>query len=234
MTHKFDLIIWDNDGTLADTEVPVNLAFLDTVYKYIPAYKKFTLDYITKNCIGGSVYDIFESMARDSPNSLPPEESAIKKIIEEYQDSAPQYFLKYIKHEPKKIKLLHEFSESFKMCVVSNGRTRNVVNSIIAIGAKEFFPISCIFTPENTGKSQKPAPDLIYHAAKVMGINDMNRILLIEDTVRGAQSGLAAGVTVVGCTWYSHEQEKSKKDLEACGVSRVFQNIEDLANFTKD
>jgi beta-phosphoglucomutase-like phosphatase (HAD superfamily) len=74
----------------------------------------------------------------------------------------------------------------------------------------------------------KPAPDLFLHAAGVLGV-DPSRCLVIEDSINGVRSGLAAGMTVWGFTGGGHADAGLTGRLSAAGAHKVFSSHHDIA-----
>lgn len=227
MAYKYDLIIYDNDGTLVDTELPVNQAFLDTLHKYSDEYRKFDVPYILRECIGTTPRAIFDRMAEDVRSPL--SDNLIEEVLQEYQLIVPDYYKSHIIPDPEQIEILTLFSQKFKQCVASNGFINNVISSLKTGNLSPIFG-QYVYTAESV-KNPKPAPDLILYAAEQMGVTDMSRVLHIEDAPRGAQAGIAAGATVVGYIAHTHDKKKAASDLQAVGVTAVFDNWKDFRDF---
>lgn len=80
-------------------------------------------------------------------------------------------------------------------CVASNGPREKIETCLAATGLLPHFT-DRIVSAYDIG-SWKPDPDLIWHAAALMGV-EPSRCLLVEDSRAGVEAGLAAGVQVVG------------------------------------
>ena len=63
----------------------------------------------------------------------------------------------------------------------------------------------------------KPHPDIFLHAAQTMGV-DPARVLVIEDSEAGVTAGVAAGMTVVGLTAGGHVRDGHAERLTARGA----------------
>jgi beta-phosphoglucomutase-like phosphatase (HAD superfamily) len=74
--------------------------------------------------------------------------------------------------------------------------------------------------PAQVGGRGKPAPDLYLYAAQELGA-DVTRCLVVEDSVTGAQAGLAAGATVWGLLAGGHVHPALASELTAAGAQRV-------------
>lgn len=226
---QYDLIIFDCDGTLADTEYAVNAAFLESVHKLAPSeYKKFDVDFILTKCIGGTVYDIFTKMAENV--SVRVTDNVREQIIADYQNLVPEYLDLHIKPDPDLLQILSDLAKKLKICVASNGRIKNVENSIKAAGLSNIFGAH-IFSAEQI-INPKPAPDLIIYAAAQMGIKDMSRVLHIEDTARGVMAGINAGVTVIGFTGHSKNKLDATSQMLEAGAVQIFDKWRDVHTFT--
>jgi len=225
---KFDLIIFDLDGTLADTEYAVNAAFLESVHRLAPKdYKKFDVNFIITKCIGGTVYDIFTRMAQDV--TTPVSDEVRDAIISDYQDIVPEYLATHVKPDNDLIDKLRDLSKKFKVCVASNGRYRNVLNSVIAAGLSEIFKEN-VFSAENV-ENAKPAPDLIFYAAQKMGVTNMARVLHIEDTEKGIRAGVAAGAVAIGLTKHSKDKLLANQEMMKSGATHVFDTWDAIHTF---
>lgn len=228
MTNK--LIIFDVDGTLVRTEIALNIAFTATIRKLAPVpFHAFDVSYILDNCFGKTVPEIFDKMNEDAGIKLG--QPLRDQIVREYQSTLPEFLKSHLKPDPVLIEALHGLAPHFKMCVGSNGLSKTVGISLATAGLSDTFHMTKgnIFTAENVAHP-KPAPDLIIHAAKEMGV-EMANVLHIEDSTTGAKAGLAAGAVVLGFTGHAINKEKSAADLKQVGVRHVFDTWQDLASF---
>ncbi|MGB6230983.1 MAG: HAD family hydrolase [Litorimonas sp.] len=82
-----------------------------------------------------------------------------------------------------------------KSCVASQGRLAKMRVSLGATGLWDLFE-GRIFSAVDVARP-KPAPDLFLHAARTMGA-DPSRCTVIEDSATGIEAGIAAGMRVVG------------------------------------
>jgi beta-phosphoglucomutase-like phosphatase (HAD superfamily) len=76
----------------------------------------------------------------------------------------------------------------------------------------------------------KPAPDLFLLAASTMGAASEG-CLVIEDSTAGVQAAKAAGMNVVGLVAGGHARPHLGDRLLAAGASRVFERVDQLADF---
>ena len=73
----------------------------------------------------------------------------------------------------------------------------------------------------------KPAPDLFLYAAKQMGAEPRDCIV-IEDSPLGIEAGRAAGMRVIGFAGASHATDALADKLSAAGADRVIRTMRDL------
>lgn len=215
---KYDLIIYDCDGTLVDTHVPVNQAFLDTLAKH--GYSQFDLGYIERECFGLSVSDLMKRLSLDAGHDLPEE------IIPEYQLLVPDYLSRHVQPDEEQVRIICGLGEIFKQCVASNGLINNVKASISAAGLSSIFAEPHIFVSGHVARP-KPFPDLIHHVQKVMGSKSA---IGIEDSPTGIQALTAAGVPSLGFTRFASDKQALARNLKAAGALHVFDTWPQVEN----
>jgi len=111
-------------------------------------------------------------------------------------------------------------------CIASSSDLDRVNLSLSLAKLSAFFD-GHVFTSQMV-KRGKPAPDLFLHAAAAMGA-DPKRALVIEDSVSGVAAGKAAGMTVWGFTGGSHYAGRDgRTPLEASGATQIFDKMSDL------
>ena len=73
-----------------------------------------------------------------------------------------------------------------------------------------------LFSAQDVGRG-KPHPDVFLHAAKVMGCS-CDKAVIIEDSISGVQAGIAAGARVLG---YCGDPFTNPDDLKAAGAEII-------------
>ena len=73
-----------------------------------------------------------------------------------------------------------------------------------------------LFSAQDVGRG-KPHPDVFLHAAKVMGYS-CDKAVIIEDSISGVQAGIAAGARVLG---YCGDPFTNPDDLKAAGAEII-------------
>jgi HAD superfamily hydrolase (TIGR01509 family) len=111
-------------------------------------------------------------------------------------------------------------------CVASSSDVDRVSLSLSLTGLAPHFD-SQLYTSQMVARG-KPAPDLFLYAAERMQA-DPRRTLVIEDSVSGVRAGKAAGMTVWGFVGGSHYQSRDGKAiLHEAGADRVFERMADF------
>ena len=216
---KYDLIIFECDGTLVDSEYLNNQVAAEVLTEY------GLEGYSAERCIQ-------DFAGRDW--------TTIKAIIDErHQIDLPyaviQSFIvtlqKRMETEFKVVEGALDFvskaEKDCAVCVGSNGERGSVIKSLSLGGFDPFFTLENIFTKIQV-KRAKPAPDLFFFAAEQMGVAP-DKCLVLEDSVSGAAAGVAAGMDVIGFTGVSHDKQKSESDLKNVGVEVIFDDFIHIA-----
>jgi len=111
-------------------------------------------------------------------------------------------------------------------CVASSSDVDRVSFSLSLTGLAPHFDTR-LYTSQMV-KRGKPAPDLFLYAAERMQV-DPRRTLVIEDSISGVKAGKAAGMTVWGFVGGSHYQSRDGKAiLREAGADRVFGRMADF------
>src|ERR1700674_3745279 len=111
-------------------------------------------------------------------------------------------------------------------CVASSSDFDRVSFSLSLTGLAPHFD-SRLYTSQMVERG-KPAPDLFLYAAERMRA-DPSLTLVIEDSMSGVTAGKAAGMTVWGFVGGSHYQSRDGKAiLSAAGADRVFERMADF------
>jgi HAD superfamily hydrolase (TIGR01509 family) len=111
-------------------------------------------------------------------------------------------------------------------CVASSSDVDRVSFSLALTGLAPHFD-NRLYTSQMVERG-KPAPDLFLYAAERMRA-DPRRTLVIEDSVSGVTAGKAAGMTVWGFVGGSHYRSRDGEAiLSRAGADRVFRRMADF------
>ena len=220
---RFDLIIFDCDGTLVDSELLNNASTSEVLAE--AGYLKYTTEYCLEAFIGCGQSMVWEVAAAESGKPVPAD------INQRFIDRVAQNMDAMARPAPGIAAVLEALSKTHKICVGSNGERPNVVGCLKSTGLLRFFPQDCIFTVEDI-VNPKPAPDLYLYAAQKMGFTP-DRCAVVEDSIAGATAGVAAGMKVFGYYGLAHQPEQQAEKLRTLGVHQVSAQLADLLAFVK-
>ena len=205
---KPDLIIFDCDGVLIDSEV-LSCRCLSAA---LAGYGiKLGVDQALDLFLGRSVTAVFEHYEALG-HSIP------EQFATELRARIRAAFLSSL----RPIEGVSSVLEDLRIphCVASSSDFERVSFSLSLTGLAPHFDTR-LYTSQMV-KRGKPAPDLFIYAAERMQV-DPHRTLVIEDSISGVKAGKAAGMTVWGFVGGSHYQSRDGKAiLHEAGADRVF------------
>ena len=204
---KDPLIIFDCDGVLVDSEPLAAIA-------YIRAYARHGLTITTEivsQCIGMKQADILTRIRTLTGQDFPPDHA------DDIWAETKAVFTERLEAVAGIAALLS--SLEFRRCVASSSSPERIHHSLELTGLLPFFGDN-IFSSSMV-RHGKPAPDLFLFAAKTMGA-DPSDCVVIEDSPFGVQAGRAAGMRVLGFTGGGHSHENHASQLLEAGAHGVF------------
>jgi HAD superfamily hydrolase (TIGR01509 family) len=209
-----DLIIFDCDGVLVDSEL-LSCRCLSEVLTGCGI--KVGLDEALELFLGRSldaVVEHYEGMGHAIPQQFPSE--LRMKVRETFRSALCP--IEGIGSVLDGLQVPH--------CVASSSTLDRVSLSLSLTGLARHFG-DRLYTSQMVQRG-KPAPDLFLYAAEKMAV-DPCRTLVIEDSVSGVTAARAAGMTVWGFVGGSHYQSRDgRADLTDAGADRVFARMTDF------
>jgi HAD superfamily hydrolase (TIGR01509 family) len=209
-----DLIIFDCDGVLVDSEV----LSCRCLSKVLAGYGiELGLDQALDLFLGRSVTAVvehYEALGRSVP----------EQFSTELRAGVHAAFLAAL----CPIEGVNTVLEGLQIphCVASSSDVDRVSFSLSLTGLAPHFD-GRLYTSQMV-KRGKPAPDLFLYAAERMQA-DPGRTLVIEDSISGVTAAKAAGMTVWGFVGGSHYQSRDGKAiLYKAGADRVFGRMADF------
>jgi HAD superfamily hydrolase (TIGR01509 family) len=201
-----DLVIFDCDGVLVDSEVLSRRGFqivLDEAGITVP-------DGVIETSIGLKQADIFARIAAAAGKEIGPE------IMARLWPRTRELF----EAELQPTRGLIAFLESLEgaRCVASSSHPERIRLSLALAGLDRFFGGS-VFSAYQVARG-KPWPDLFLFAAASMGVAP-DRCAVVEDSVPGVRAAVAAGMRVLGYVGGQHIGEGHDLALKEAGASLV-------------
>jgi HAD superfamily hydrolase (TIGR01509 family) len=212
----FDLIIFDCDGVLVDSEVISCRCLFDVLRRH---GIEIDADRIFEQFLGRSAKAVaahYQALGRAMPKNFSAE------LAGRIHDS----FAGVLRPMPDVESVLR--SLEVRYCLASSSDIERIGLSLSLTGLSAFFE-GRVFSSQMVRRG-KPAPDLFLHAAQRMNVPP-GRALVIEDSVSGVQAGKAAGMTVWGFIGGSHYASRDGRTLlKAAGADRIFDRMADFAH----
>ncbi len=181
---KFEGILWDMDGTLANSE-PIHVRAMRHTLNQQGINPT---DDDMQQILGTEGVKTFEYFQKTYHLSM---------TVDDYQASNFQYFCQHSNEVTplygcEIFKLLHNLN--IPQAIVTNC-DRMLVNACLA--ALKIETPGMTVVSRNDVINGKPSPEGYLRASHLLGIEPQN-LVVIEDSVLGAQAGLLAGMEVIG------------------------------------
>jgi HAD superfamily hydrolase (TIGR01509 family) len=218
----FDLVIFDCDGVLIDSEIISAKMLVDELAKLGVV---IDLDYVALHFLGRSYPTVMNQIRKEFGLNLPAdfEEDYRQRLMAAFEAD-----LQIMPHVKDVLACL-----DLPYCVATSSSPRRAQTSLHLVGLGALTgPL--LFTSTMVAKG-KPAPDLFLHAMAAMGVRDPSRCLVIEDSLNGIRAALAAGMKVWRFTGGSHlamrrleEPEDARPHGRFVSFAEFFQTVPGL------
>ncbi len=210
----FELLIFDCDGVLIDSEVIASRA---VVAELAGLGHTIALDRFTARFVGTSAKDQQAAFEAELGRPLP--EDFAGRVAQRIAEG----FARDLKSMPGVEEALAALPSA--RCVASSSTPERLAASLGLTGLLGWFGGN-VFSASMVTRG-KPAPDLFLFAAAQMGAS-AQRALVIEDSAPGILAAKAAGMTAWGFIGGSHCPPGHADRLSAAGADAIFRHMRDL------
>jgi HAD superfamily hydrolase (TIGR01509 family) len=212
--QTFDLVIFDCDGVLVDSEVISCRAHSQTLTRH--GYP-ITPEQVLERFLGVSDREARQIIETEIGRKLP----------DDFEAQVKQATLQFYAGDLKAISYVGETIAALNLptCVASSGTPEKIHHGLTCAGLHDLLAPN-IFSASQVTRG-KPAPDLFLFAAKRMATAP-ERCLVIEDSLPGITGARAAGMTVFGFHGGSHCQPGHAEILRAAGALLTFDDMRQL------
>lgn len=187
---RYDLILFDNDGVLVDSEPISN--------RYLAAYltelgHPTTYDESLRDYMGAAMHRVHDTVLERTGEKLPADFDDVfhARVFAAFEEE-----LRPVAGVEQVLEKLT--ADGVPYCVASSGSHERIRVGHRVTGLDRWFDDDRIFSSQDVGRG-KPAPDLFLYAAERMGVAP-ERCLVVEDSPLGVQAARAAGMDVYGFT----------------------------------
>jgi HAD superfamily hydrolase (TIGR01509 family) len=214
LNPAIDLVIFDCDGVLVDSEVISCRAHAETLTRH--GYP-ITPEQVLERFLGVSDREARQTIETEICRKLPDDFEAQMKqaALRRYADDLPT-----IPHVGAAIAAI-----GLPKCVASSGTPDKIRHGLTCAGLYDLLAPG-IFSASQVERG-KPAPDLFLFAAAQMRTAPA-RCIVIEDSIPGITGALAAGMTVLGFHGGSHCRPDYDETLRAAGAALTFDDMRQL------
>jgi HAD superfamily hydrolase (TIGR01509 family) len=213
---KPDLVIFDCDGVLVDSEMLSCQCLCELLGEY---GIELSVEQVLQLFLGQSATAV-RHYCRQRGHPVP--ETFLADLKSRVQES----FRRSLQPIPGVGAVLSSLQMPF--CVASSSDLDRVALSLALTGLAPHFG-SRLYSSQLVERG-KPAPDLFLHAAAQMRTDPM-RTLVIEDSVSGVSAAKAAGMTAWAFIGGSHYRSRDGRSmLYDAGADRVFERMADFWN----
>lgn len=206
-----DLVIFDCDGVLVDSELLAARVLADEVTALgLPLTAEECLHRFT----GISMTAVLAAIEADLGRPLPPEFEAQVRAADERAFTRDLHAIDGVAAAVAAL--------TCRRCVASSGAPAKMrftlgLTGLLALFEPHLFSASMV-------AHGKPAPDLFLYAADQMGA-PANACLVIEDSVAGVTAAVAAGMRVLGFVGGAHCRDGHVDALREAGATTVFDRM---------
>lgn len=209
----FDLVIFDCDGVLIDSEVLAVQADVECLAEYGIAA---SADEILERYLGVSLARMVADL--EMRHGLPLPDFAIR-----HRSRLDELFAVGLQVIPGVAAVIDTLACG--SCVASSSTPERLRRTLTLVGLYERFDPH-IFSATHVARG-KPAPDLFLHAASRMGVAPQ-RCVVIEDSPPGVTAATAAGMTAIGFTSGAHCRPGHAARLTDGGAAVVAARMSEL------
>ncbi|MFF4506158.1 HAD family hydrolase [Streptomyces sp. NPDC001401] len=210
---RYDLVIFDNDGVLVDSEPISNrlLAACLTELGHPTSYEDSLRDYM-----GAAMHRIHDLIQERTGQRLPDDFDDV------FHARVFAAFERELEPVAGAVGVVEKLAaDGVPYCVASSGSHERIRVGHRKTGLDRWFDDGRIFSSQDVGRG-KPAPDLFLYAAERMGVVP-ERCVVVEDSPLGVQAAVAAGMDVFGFTAMSPAER-------LVGATQLFSNMGELAD----
>ncbi len=182
--HSYELVVFDCDGVLVDSERITNKIFVSMAAQY---GVDLTLEELVAKYVGLTLSTGMEMIQREYGVRFP------HSFIADFNTKSRESLAKDLTEIPGVSDLVRGLELPY--CVASNSSPEKVAFMLEVAGLKDLFNGN-IFSAAQVAKP-KPAPD-VYLLAAATYDKHPEKCLVIEDSPTGVKAAKAAGMTVYG------------------------------------
>ncbi|MFC0245524.1 HAD family hydrolase [Falsochrobactrum ovis] len=217
----FDLVIFDCDGVLVDSEIISCGAVAEVLTRHgVPT----ELDDALRSFLGRPASVVTDAFTQQTKKPVP----------DTFVSSWREHLFARFERELVAVKGIRSAIEAIPLprCVASSSDEERLQISLGQTGLLALFEGNIFST--TMVKNGKPAPDLFLFAARQMGAT-ASRCVVIEDSPSGVKAAKAAGMTTIGFTGGSHfSVVDNTESLHHAGADYILKDAAELPSLLRE
>jgi HAD superfamily hydrolase (TIGR01509 family) len=208
-----DLVIFDCDGVLVDSEVISNEVLARMLTREgLPT----TLAEARRACQGLLLTDVRDRAQVKLGRPFPPD------WVAEYEHERDEAFRRELTPVAGAAEAVQRIKAAgLKVCVASQGQLAKTRLTLGLTGLRDLFPPYALFSAYDVPRP-KPDPALFRHAAATMNARPL-ACVVVEDTPSGVMAAVAAGMRAVG-----YAADSDERALRNAGAQTIIQSLDTL------
>jgi len=212
-----ELVIWDCDGCLVDSEALLKTAEVEALHA--AGLTDVTVDDCNRLFSGYSpeagAANFFEEFGKPVPEHF---------FRDQIEGSAELFRKRLAQLNAKTVLALH--AAGVRQCVASGSPRERVLVCLEVAGIDGCFTSEQVFTREDVPGRGKPNPDMFLLAAKKLGV-EPSECVVVEDSTSGIKAAQAAEMEVVGYLGGGHAQaDWYRQNIAQYGIPVTFSDAE--------
>jgi HAD superfamily hydrolase (TIGR01509 family) len=216
--NRYAAIIFDFDGVLLESEFAGNLQIADYLTRI---GHPTSAEQSMANFMGLSGADFLGAIERWIGRTVPDDFHAEREAENE------RVLRDGIGAVAGAIDFVRALPAALPHAIASSSSTHWIRTHLDHLGLRDAFE-PMIFSGKEHVTRGKPAPDLYWHAAQVLGV-PIAECVILEDSVVGATAAVASGATVIGLCAGTHCAPDHADRLRAVGVTHIAHDFDDVA-----
>jgi len=218
MTSSYELVVWDFDGTLADTRTAILAAATHAMESH--GYAAPDAGEVTA-LVGLPIRQLYGNLAGD------PGEQVVEDLSEAHRSHFESNAASVTTTFPGVRELLADLAVAGTRSAIATSRTGRTLDPLMEhLGIGHHF--SALRTDDSV-VNPKPAPDMVLELCAELRVAP-EQAILVGDTAFDIEMGRRAGATTCGVTWGNH----GEAELTAAGADHVIDDIVSLTALLLD
>lgn len=216
-----DLLIWDCDGCLVDSEVLACAVAAQCLTAI--GYPLTGQEYVNRFA-GQTMAATLAALESETGKPF-----ADRFSLESFRHQVLALFETSLKPTPHVTEILPLLA--LPMCIASGSSLKRNARALALTGLDVYFDEGTLFSAEQVAHS-KPAPDVFLFAAEQMKAAS-EKCLVIEDSVTGITAAKAAGMTVLAYLGGAHVSAVWRESVKAAQPHAMFDDMRALPDLIK-